>query len=203
MRPYFETTRSVVFPWHCDHYGHLNARWYVHHFDDSAFHIWTMAGCPHARNRAGGVDTVVARYTVNYLREMQAGQLLVVRCAFTRVGNRSVTHLHRMFDADHGTLHASLECVEVFFDPGTRSSMPMPEPVRALLTERLSDPEEDWSQGLGDWRPLPSSQEARPPSTRRGRGPSLPGGVATPGAQDESIASGRPRRPGAESGELP
>lgn len=162
MPGYFETTRSVVFPWHCDHYGHLNARWYVHHFDDSAFHIWTMAGCPQARNRAGGVDTVVARYTVNYLREMQAGQLLVVRCAFTRLGNRSVTHLHRMFDADHGTLHASLECVEVFFDPGTRSSTPMPEPVRALLRERLSDPEEDWSQGLGGRQPLPSSKPARP-----------------------------------------
>ena len=149
MNNWFETTRSVVFPWHCDHYGHMNARWYVHQFDDSGFHIWTLAGCPHSHSRAQGVETVVARYTVDYLREMVAGQALVVRCGFVRLGNKSVTHLHRMFDADSGTLHAAMECVEVFFDPGTRKSAPMPDDIRAVLELKLADPDEDWSTGLG------------------------------------------------------
>ena len=149
MNNWFETTRSVVFPWHCDHYGHMNARWYVHQFDDSGFHIWTLAGCPHSHSRAQGVETVVARYTVDYLREMVAGQALVVRCGFVRLGNKSVTHLHRMFDADSGTLHAAMECVEVFFDPETRKSAPMPDDIRAVLERKLADPDEDWSTGLG------------------------------------------------------
>ena len=149
MNKWYETIRGVVFPWNCDHYGHMNARWYVHHFDDASIHIWTLAGCPHSRTRSRGVDTVVARYTVDYLREMRAGQLLAVRSAFVRVGNKSVTHLHRMYDADEGTLHASLECVEVFFDPQARRSMPMPDDIRAVLEGRLADPEEDWSAGLG------------------------------------------------------
>ncbi len=149
MNNWFETTRGVVFPWHCDHYGHMSARWYVHHFDDSSMHIWTAAGLAQSRTRKRGVDTVVARYTVDYIQEMHAGQLLVVRSAFVRIGNKSVTHRHRMYDADEGTLHASLECVEVFFDPETRRSTSMPDDIRAVLEGKLGDPEEDWSAGLG------------------------------------------------------
>ena len=38
---------------------------------------------------------------------------------------------------DTGTLTATLESVEVFFDPVTRVSAPMPDDIRALLTEAL------------------------------------------------------------------
>lgn len=40
----YEVYRGVVFPWQCDHFGHMNVRWYAHHFDDGGFHLWTMAG---------------------------------------------------------------------------------------------------------------------------------------------------------------
>ena len=33
-----ETNRAVVFPWHCDHFGHMNGRWYAPIFDDAGFH---------------------------------------------------------------------------------------------------------------------------------------------------------------------
>lgn len=150
MVNWIETGRSVVFPWNCDHYGHMNTRWYVHKFDDAGLHIWSMIGCGHAASRARGVETVAARYTVDFLREMTAGQLLVIRSGFIKLGNKSVTHLHRMFDADGGTLHASLECVEVFFNPETRASMPMPDDIRVRLEQHLVDPDQDWSSGLGD-----------------------------------------------------
>ena len=52
-------------------------------------------------------------------------------------------------EASIGTLHASLECVEVFFNPETRASMPMPDTIRAQLEQHLVDAEEDWSVGLG------------------------------------------------------
>ena len=150
MADWIETGRSAVYPWNCDHYGHMNTRWYVHKFDEAGLHIWTMVGCGHAANRARGVETVAARFGIDFIREMTAGQLLVIRSGFTKLGNKSVTHLHRMFDADRGTLHASLECVEVFFDPEARVSAPMPDDIRAHLEPYPINPEEDWSNGLGE-----------------------------------------------------
>ncbi len=47
MSAWREIYRSVVFPWNCDQYGHMNVRWYAHHFDDAGFGLWSVIGCSH------------------------------------------------------------------------------------------------------------------------------------------------------------
>ena len=137
MGEWRETGRGVVFPAYCDHYGHMSARWYVPFFDDAGFHTWTVFGCSYAEMKANGNESMAARYTINYLHEMKAGDLLIIKSAFTRLGNKSCTHSHRMYNADTDTLCASAECVEVFSDPATHTSIPMPQWVRERLEQIL------------------------------------------------------------------
>ncbi len=139
MRNVFELGRSVVFPWHCDHFGHMNVRWYAHHFDDAGFHLWTVAGVGQKALRESGRALVVAQIRIDYVREMKAGDLLAIRGGFTRVGNRSVRHHLRMCDADTGGLRATQDTVEVFFDPETRKSAPMPDSCRGRLASMIAD----------------------------------------------------------------
>src|SRR5688572_11630590 len=129
MAGWVETARGVAFPWLCDHFGHLSARNYLNWFDDGGFHIWTILGVPHSELRTRGIAIVVARFTINYVHELKAGDLLLVKGAFTKVGSKSITHLQRMTNADTGELAATMESVEVFFDPKTRKSTPMPDDV--------------------------------------------------------------------------
>lgn len=129
----YDVYRGVVFPWMCDHFGHMNVRWYSHHFDDAGFHLWTMAGLSQREMRAKGTQVVVAQTTIKYLREMKAGDLILVRAGITKVGTKSVVHFAKMFDADTGVLSATEETVEVFFDPATRTAAAMPEEFRARL----------------------------------------------------------------------
>ena len=140
MGEWRETGRGVVFPAHCDHYGHMSARWYVPFFDDAGFHIWSVFGCSHAFMRENGNETIAARYVIDFLQEMKAGDLLVIRSAFTRLGNKSCTHLHRMYNADTETVCATTECVEVFSDPKTHQSIPMPDWVRKRLEKVVVTP---------------------------------------------------------------
>ena len=63
----------------------------------------------------------------------KAGELFVIKSAFIHVGNRSLRHLARMFNADTGVLCATQETVEVFFDPMARKSAPMPDVIRDKL----------------------------------------------------------------------
>lgn len=139
MGQWFETYRAVVFPWNCDHIGHMNVRWYAHHFDDAGFHLWTMAGVSQADMRERNVGVVVAQIKIDYIKEMNAGDLLVIRNAFIHVGNKSVRHLGRMYNADTGELCATQEAIEVFFDPANRVSAPMPDDIRARLSELVVD----------------------------------------------------------------
>jgi acyl-CoA thioester hydrolase len=140
-RMWWETFRGVVHPWFCDQFKHMNVRYYLHHFDDAAFHVWSCMGYSLSRMEERGIHTVVANAKIEYLRELTQGELFYVKSAFVRVGNKSCTYFQKMFHADTHTLHATHEAVEVFFDPASRKAAPMPDDVRAMLEANLADRE--------------------------------------------------------------
>jgi len=143
MAGWLETHRGVVHPWFCDQFGHMNVRWYAHFFDDAAFHIWTVLGIGLKTMEERGVHTVVARTRTDFVKELTAGSMILVKSGFTRIGTKSVTYAQRLFDADTGVLHATQEGIEVFFDPKTRQSAPLPDDIRAVLEAALVDIESD------------------------------------------------------------
>ncbi len=137
----FEVYRGVVFPWMCDHLGHMNVRWYAHHFDDAGFHLWSVAGVSQREMRERGTQVVVAQTTIKFLRELKAGDLIVIRAGFAKVGQKSVVHVAKMYNADTNDYCAWEETVEVFFDPLARKATPMPEDFRQRLAKLVVDPE--------------------------------------------------------------
>ena len=142
MSEWKESHRSLVFPWNCDNYGHMNVRFYFDHFDDSSFHSWPALGLSKAPFKEAGVDAVTARNTVKYFNELSAGDLFTISVAVTRVGNKSVTFSHRMVNSATDELCATMDTVEVVFDLKTRKSAPMPEALRTMLNEVAIDVED-------------------------------------------------------------
>lgn len=135
-----ELLRGVVHPWHHDQFGHMNVRWYAHFFDDAAFHLYPVFGTSLTRiQREHGVHTVTASATTNFIKELSAGDLIRIDGGVGRIGNKSVTFALRMINVDTGELHATYDMVEVFFDPNTRKSTDIPDPVRALLSSNVVD----------------------------------------------------------------
>ena len=39
-----ETYRGAVYPWHCDHMGHMNVMWYVGKFDEATWNLFATLG---------------------------------------------------------------------------------------------------------------------------------------------------------------
>lgn len=130
-----ELLRGVVHPWHHDIFGHMNVRHYAPFFDDATFHLYAALGVDLEGMLARhGVHIVTARAETAFLRELKAGDLFVIHGAITRLGGRSVSFRLGMRHVVSDELHATYDLTEVFFDPKTRRSAPMPEAVR----ERLS-----------------------------------------------------------------
>ena len=135
-----EVLRGVVHPWYCDHFGHMNVRWYSHFFDDAAFHIWPLYWGSHKKMQDElGVHTVTASATVQYLRELVAGDLIIVDSLLTRIGGKSCTFIERMLHVDTREVHATYEMTEVFFDPQTRKSTEMPTSIRQALESKPAE----------------------------------------------------------------
>jgi acyl-CoA thioester hydrolase len=125
--------RGVVHPWHHDIFGHMNVRHYAPVFDDASFHLYAVMGLSLGAMLADhGVHVVTARAETNFIKELKAGDLFVIDGGVKRLGNRSVTMQLRMRHAETGALHATCDITEVFFDPATRTSAPMPDAVRAI-----------------------------------------------------------------------
>lgn len=138
-----ELLRGVVHPWHHDHFGHMNVRHYAPFFDDSTYHMWTRLGLPYSRMiPEHGVHTVSAKATTQFIKELIAGDLIAIDGVVTRIGTKSANFHLRMLHADTGELHATYDLVEVFFDPESRRSAPIPESMRERLAAYLVEPDE-------------------------------------------------------------
>lgn len=133
MERWFELYRNIVMPAQCDAYGHLNVRYYAAFFDDAGWHIPRMAGLSLDEIRSSGLGTVAATLTIDFIRELRVGQLLLIKGAVTRVGTKSFAHEMRLYEADSMTHCATQKTVEVCFDTKARKSAPLPENFRAAL----------------------------------------------------------------------
>lgn len=150
--------RAVVHPWHHDSFGHMNVRHYAPIFDDATWQFWSCIGLSYARLLADhGLHTVAAETRTRFLRELTAGDPVLVRGRLLRIGTRSLTIALALHHADDDAVHATCDTVEVFFDPRTRRSAPIPPAVRAALEPWLTP------GGAGQANPTPNAQDPSQP----------------------------------------
>lgn len=132
-----ETYRGLVLPRHCDHYGHLNVRYYTHFFDDGGFHMWNQIGISLKELTERKIALVVANISLDFIHEVRAGGLILIKGAFREIGKRSISYEQRMYDTDGGHLCAKQVTIEVSFNTETRRSAPMPDDIRALIEANI------------------------------------------------------------------
>lgn len=116
----------------------MNVRHYAPFFDDATFHLYSALGVGIRQMLDEfGVHIVTAKAETNFLQELKAGDIFLIDGAVVRLGTKSCTHQLRMIHVETGAVHATYDLTEVFFDPVTRRSAPMPDPVRQKMARFL------------------------------------------------------------------
>ena len=116
-----------------DMFGHLNNAVYYQLFD-TAINAWinTSTGLDPITTPALGI---VAESGCRYLSELAFPDSLVVGVAVTRLGNSSATYRLGVFRRGEGQPITALgHWVHVYVDRDTRKPVPIPDPIRALLS---------------------------------------------------------------------
>ena len=137
MADWTECFRGVVYPWDCDHLGHMNVKGYTGMFDQAAFHLQHRLGLGPKDLQEAGETAVDAQHTVRFLNEQLAGSLIVVDGALTKIGTKSFTCSYRMRNIETDDVAATTEIVSVYFSTVTRSSQEIPPTLRARLEGHL------------------------------------------------------------------
>jgi len=124
------TYRGTVYPWHCDHMGHMNVMWYVGKFDEATWQLLASVGLTPTRLRQDSIGMVAVEQRTEYKRELRAGDLLTVRSFVQEAREKSVLLVHEMTNQETEELAARTVITGVCIDLTTRKARPLPADVR-------------------------------------------------------------------------
>ena len=83
-------------------------------------------------SKCTSVDHVLVNITANFLRPVKWPGTVRVDGTVTGVGNTSVTTEFSVYQ--NSVLVANATCVNVFFDPSTKTPVPVPDVLRTIMT---------------------------------------------------------------------
>jgi acyl-CoA thioester hydrolase len=124
------TYRGTIYPWHCDHMGHMNVMWYVGKFDEATWHLFASVGLTRERLQQEKIGLAGLEQHIEYKRELHAGDVITIHSSIQEVREKSLRFLHEMTNDATQELVARTTLVAVCMDINARKSRPLPLDIR-------------------------------------------------------------------------
>ena len=125
------TYRGTVYPWQCDHMGHMNVMWYVGKFDEASWQLLAMLGLTRTRTREEGIGAVAVEQHITYKRELHAGDIVTIRSTVVEIQDQMLHLFHEMRNDETGEVAATMRVVGIQIDVNARKARPFPEDIRS------------------------------------------------------------------------
>ena len=132
------TYRGTVYPWQCDHVGHMNIMWYVGKFDEANWNLFARIGLTPTYLRESGRGMAGVQQNITYRRELLPGDIVEIKSVMLEIGGKSIRFRHEMRNAETGEIAAVCEITAVHLDREARKSVAFPDAVRALVESELA-----------------------------------------------------------------
>ena len=132
---------GTVYPWQCDHVGHMNIMWYVGKFDEANWNLFARIGLTPTYLREANRGMAAVQQNISYKRELLAGDIVEIRSVLLEIGDKSIRFLHEMRNAETGEIAAICEITGVHMDRQARKSTAFTDAIRKLAASQLAVPE--------------------------------------------------------------
>ncbi len=132
------TYRGTVYPWQCDHVGHMNIMWYVGKFDEANWNLFARLGLTPSYLRGSGRGMAAVQQNITYMRELLAGDIVEIRSVLLELREKSIRFRHEMRNAETSEIAAMCEITGVHMDRQLRKSVPFAEDVREAAMRQLA-----------------------------------------------------------------
>ena len=136
------TYRGTVYPWQCDHVGHMNIMWYVGKFDEANWNLFARIGLTPSYLRDSGSGMAAVQQNITYKRELLAGDIVEIKSSLLEIRERSIRFRHEMRNAETGEVAAVCEITGVHMDRQARKSAPFADTIRRTAAKLLVFPEQ-------------------------------------------------------------
>jgi acyl-CoA thioester hydrolase len=134
------TYRGAMYPWQCDHIGHVNIMWYVSKFDEANWNVFANIGITPSYLRQQRFGVAGVQQNITYKRELMAGDVIEIRSRILEVRERVIRFVHEMRNFERDEVAAICEMTAVHLDRSTHKSCPFPPAVRRTAEKLLAHP---------------------------------------------------------------
>lgn len=124
------TYKGAVYPWHCDHMGHMNVMHYVGKFDQATWHLFHEIGITPTLLRENNRGMAAVEQNIQYKRELLVGDIVAVYSVLNEMKERVIRFTHEMLKADTGEVAAITTLTAVHLDKAARRACAFPIEVR-------------------------------------------------------------------------
>ena len=129
--------RGTVYPWHCDHMGHMNVMWYVGKFDEALWSFLAGLGLGPGYLKANGRGMAAVQQVIQYQRELMAGDVVEIRCRVQALREKAVVVHQVMHNIEQNHVAATLELTGVHLDTAQRRAVPFAGEIRSRVLEHF------------------------------------------------------------------
>jgi acyl-CoA thioester hydrolase len=132
------TYRGTIYPWHCDHIGHMNVMWYTGKFDEATWHFLAGLGLTPTFLRKQQRLMAAVQQNITYKRELLAGDIITIRSGILEMKEKVIRFFHEMRNEETGEIAALTELTGIYMDALTRKSTLFPEDILERGRERAA-----------------------------------------------------------------
>jgi acyl-CoA thioester hydrolase len=129
------TARGTVYPWQCDHMGHMNVMWYVGKFDEGTWQLFTLLGLTPTFLREHDRGMAAVQQELSYHHELRAGAVISVYSRVLEVREKVIRFSHAMHNDETHERAATTTITGVYLDTHLRKARALPDDVRALARQ--------------------------------------------------------------------
>jgi acyl-CoA thioester hydrolase len=129
------TARGTVYPWQCDHMGHMNVMWYVGKFDEATWQLFALLGLTPTFLLQHDRGMAAVQQELSYQRELRAGAVLSVYSRVLEVREKVIRFSHDMHNDETNEVAATTTITGVHLDTRLRKACALPDDVRERAQE--------------------------------------------------------------------
>jgi len=127
------TYRGVIYPWQCDHMGHMNVMWYTGKFDEASWYLLGRAGLTTTYLHSRKCALAAVQQNITYRRELRAGDIITIRSGILEIQDKSVQIFHEMRKDETQVVAAFTFVTGVYMDTQKRKSSSIPLEIREKI----------------------------------------------------------------------
>ena len=129
------TYKGIIYPWHCDHMGHMNVQFYIAKFDEASWNLLTSLGLSPAYLKENNKGMVALEQHINYYKEVFAGESIYVESEILEIKDKTILFKHCMYALESKVLLAQTVITGLHIDTLLRKGIRLPLFVKEQLYE--------------------------------------------------------------------